>query len=129
MDEAGVAAFKYMNPYAIEEIVCEKTNLLHFSEIQSIFNKRITVYHNDLWDGNKDGINYIYNITRVQLGLVSVQAENDDTGLLVPAWDFLGYICYADSDKEGYYNRNQGLLHSFITINAIDGSIISRGDI
>lgn len=127
-DENGIAAFKYANPYSVTEIVAEQTKLLPFSEILRIFNKRITVYHNDLFDGTRDALQKEYHITNIRLGLVSIKEENADSGLLVPAWDFLGYERYwesDESDRDAYPNE----LHSFLTINAIDGSIISRGDI
>ncbi len=125
-DENGIAAFKYANPYSVAEIVAEQTNLLPFSEILRIFNKRITVYHNDLFDGTRDALQKEYHITTVRLGLVSIKEENADSGLLVPAWDFLGYERYWENGNESHGETNE--LHSFLTINAIDGSIINRSD-
>ena len=125
-DENGVAAFKYANPYAVSEIVIEKANLLSFSEILRIFQKRITVYHNNLIDGTRDALQKEYHITTVRLGLVNIKEENADSGLLVPAWDFLGYERYWENGNESLGETNE--LHSFLTINAIDGSIINRSD-
>ena len=125
-DENGVAAFKYANPYAVSDIVVEKTNLLSFDDILEVFNKRITVYHNNLIDGTRDALQKEYNITNIRLGLVSIKEENADSGLLVPAWDFLGYERYWENENESLSYTNE--LHSFLTINAIDGSIINRSD-
>ncbi len=125
-DETGVAAFKYANPYAISEIVVEKTNLLSFDDILEVFNKRITVYHNNLIDGTRDALQKEYCITNIRLGLVSIKEENADSGLLVPAWDFLGYERYWENGNESFSYTNE--LHSFLTINALDGSIINRSD-
>ena len=125
-DENGVAAFKYANPYAVSDIVVEKTNLLSFDDILEVFNKRITVYHNNLIDGTRDALQKEYNIINIRLGLVSIKEENADSGLLVPAWDFLGYERYWENENESLSYTNE--LHSFLTINAIDGSIINRSD-
>lgn len=125
-DENGVAAFKYANPYAVSDIVVEKTNLSSFDDILEVFNKRITVYHNNLIDGTRDALQKEYNITNIRLGLVSIKEENTDSGLLVPAWDFLGFERYWENGNESLSYTNE--LHSFLTINAIDGSIIYRSD-
>ena len=84
----------------------------------------ILVYHNNLNDGTRDKTYYTYHITTVQLGLVNIAEENAETGLLVPAWTFLGY----EHIESPYENDDFGTngLQPFLTINAIDGSLIDR---
>jgi hypothetical protein len=54
-----------------------------------------------------------------------VREQNCDTGLLIPVWDFRGYE-YVSGDIEGSYLVESNGYKSFLTINAIDGSIIDR---
>ncbi|MBR3037501.1 MAG: hypothetical protein IKI52_02245, partial [Clostridia bacterium] len=63
-----------------------------------------------------------YRITSIRLGLVSIPEQYGTGGLLVPAWDFMGVLESADSQK---YATDED--RSFLTINAVDGSIIVRG--
>ena len=57
---------------------------------------------------------YTIEIDRIELGLMRVYEQNNlDTGVIVPVWDFYGKI---NGKSEGTY----------LTINAVDGSIIDR---
>ena len=124
IDEQGVAGFRYNAPQNVLGTVSERTSLLPFSKIEEIFNRMILVYNNRLNDGTRDEARCTYHITSIRLGLVNIPEENAETGLLVPAWDFMGYEHSENKDwiEDGFGNEQ----HSFLTINAIDGSIINR---
>ena len=122
VDADGVAGFRYQYPYRVAETVEEKTNLLPFSEIEKIFNRMITVYGNHLMDESFEHIRTEYVITNVRLGLCNIPEKDSEAGLLIPAWDFMGYR--HDLVEDDCYMTNE--LESFLTINAIDGSIINR---
>ena len=124
VDEQGIAGFRYNAPQNVLETVSERTSLLPFSKIEEIFNRMILVYNNRLNDGTRNDSYWTYHITSIRLGLVSIAEENAETGLLVPAWDFLGSLHSESKDwiENGFGNEQ----HSFLTINAIDGSIIHR---
>ena len=66
-----------------------------------------------------------YHITEVRLSLVSLPEQNGEGCLLVPCWDFLG-----DSPLIYQELANMGLTSDgswcYLTINAVDGSIIQR---
>lgn len=128
VDRDGVAGLEYLNPYTVKEIVLEQTNLLPFSEIESRFMKMITVYKNNLMEESFETYRYEYVITGIRLGLVSIEEAYATSGLLVPVWDFMGYkICtYEDGSTDICYSAE---LHSFLTVNAVDGSIIDRSGI
>lgn len=128
IDESGLAAFRYDCPCSILEVINEQANLLPFSKIKNIFEKRITVYRNNLTDGSHDNLRVEYCITSIKLGLVSIREENAETGLLVPAWDFMGYERYWENDGKEQKSFSPE-IHSFLCINAIDGSIIARGGV
>lgn len=122
VDADGVAGFRYQYPYRALDTVAEQTNLLPFSEIEKIFNRMITVYGNHLMDESFEHIRTEYVITNVRLGLCNIPEKDSEAGLLVPAWDFMGYR--HDLVEDDVYMTNE--LESFLTINAIDGSIINR---
>ena len=69
-------------------------------------------------------------VTRVALGYTRVASKNaPDEYLLVPVWDFFGYLT---KNIQGWPNANERSttladVDSLLTINAIDGSIINRG--
>lgn len=67
----------------------------------------------------------IINIDRIKLGYMQVTAKDvKEQNLLIPVWDFFGWEDIQIGDK------TQGVTlkkhRSFVTINAIDGSIIDR---
>ncbi len=122
VDADGIAGFSYQYPYRIGETVVGQTNLLPFSEIEKIFNRMILVYNNHLMDESFEHISTKYVITTIRLGLANIPEKDSETGLLVPAWDFMGYHHSINEGTDNFTNE----LESFLTINAIDGSIINR---
>ncbi len=93
--------------------------LLPFEKIKEIFEKMVLIVDNNADPG---GYKMRYRITSIRLGLVSIPEQYGEGGLLVPAWDFMGVRESADIAK---YTTDE--TYSFLTINAIDGSIIVRG--
>ena len=57
------------------------------------------------------------------IGGLSAPASDPKNGILVPAWDFFGGF---ESTYEGVTSINNMTYQSYLTINAIDGSIIDR---
>lgn len=124
VDKDGVAGVRYDAPCAVKDTLAEKTNLMPFSKIEEIFDKMILVYDNLLNDGTRDKSYWTYHIQTVRLGLVNIPEKNSENGLLVPAWTLLGYIHYESPYEDDYVGTNG--LKPFLTINAVDGSIIDR---
>ena len=125
VDKDGVAGVRYDAPCAVKETLAEKTNLMPFSKIEEIFDKMILVYDNNLNDGTRDETHMTYHIQKVELGLVNIPEKNSEAGLLVPAWTFLGYA-HVESPYDGIVDWATNGLKPFLTINAVDGSIINR---
>lgn len=125
VDKDGVAGVRYDAPYVAGETLAEKTNLMPFSKIEEIFDKMILVYDNNLNDGTRDKTHLTYHIQKVELGLVNIPEKNAESGLLVPAWTFLGYA-HIESPYDGIVDWCTNGLKPFLTINAVDGSIINR---
>lgn len=125
VDKDGVAGVRYDAPYAVMETLAERTNLMPFSKIEEIFDKMILVYDNNLNDGTRDKTYMTYHIQKVELGLVNIPEKNSEAGLLVPTWTFLGYA-HVESPYDGIVDWATNGLKPFLTINAVDGSIINR---
>ena len=125
VDAKGIAGFYWMSPYAILDTEIENAKVLPFDEVLNVFEKMIFVKHAGLTNADKNEMKITFHITRMELGLARINYRNDyNSALLVPAWDFFGYITV-----NGEITEEEKLLankNSFLTVNAIDGSIIDR---
>ena len=71
------------------------------------------------------------NIERIELGLMRIAQPGSDEYLVVPVWDFYGSTILSSerasyTDEEYWQKINHFYGRSFLTVNAIDGSIIDR---
>ena len=112
----GVVYFKWTAPTEEPVLETEDTQLMSFDEISSIFERMIMVRHSyaqTISDNGGDG-DLSINISKVKLNLMRVRAKNsNDMGLVIPVWDYYG--------SEGPIEET-----IVLTINAIDGSMVSR---
>jgi len=125
MDDAGVFFLSWSSPYIVEEIVSGASSMLPFSDIQDIAAKMLPIKY-DFMDTD-EWYSYEMDVTEARLGLMRITEKNvGDSGLLIPVWDFFGTLT---TKGDGPAAGGDGGFHtfaSFITINAIDGSIIDR---
>ncbi len=119
VDDGGVAGLFYNDPCVVQEVTVPAATLLPYEKILDIFEKMVLIVENNADPMDRDEQ---YCITSVRLGLVSIPEQNGEGGLLVPAWDFLGDR--VDENRAAFVSDER---YSFLTINAIDGSIIKRG--
>ena len=131
VDDTGIVKFTWVAPAEIKELLATNVQLLPFEEIQSIF--REYIYIKGAYAEDENIISRQTTITEIKLGLMQVQSTQSDTGyLLIPVWDFYGYDVntYSDDTKLKLDENNQltevKYNVSYLTINAIDGSIIDR---
>ena len=131
VDDTGIVKFTWVAPAEIKDVLATNVELLPFEEIQNIF--RDYIYIKGAYDEAEDITSRQTTISEVKLGLMQVQSTQSDTGyLLVPVWDFYGYDVntYSDSSKLVLDESSQLTIvnhnTSYLTINAIDGSIIDR---
>ena len=131
IDDTGIVKFTWTAPAEIKEVLATNVQLLSFEQMQNIF--RNYIYIKGAYDEDEDIISRQTTITEVRLGLMQVQSTQSDTGyLLIPVWDFYGYDVntYSDDTKLVLDESNELTIvnHnvSYLTINAIDGSIIDR---
>jgi hypothetical protein len=127
IDDDGVCYLKWNSPYEVKEIVSEASSMLPFSDIQDVLVKMLPIKY-DYMDTDEFYSNKM-NITEIRLGLMRITEKNvGDSGLLIPVWDVFGTLTL--TGQPGKPNPEEGeqsyAYTSFITINAIDGSIIDR---
>ena len=120
----GIQKVELCNPYEIGEIQTENVKLMSFEEIIKIYEQMMEVSNADLPEEEKKRT---YHIRRITLGLTRIYNPNadNDTGLLVPAWDFFGGFG-VDAGEYQFDNDGEESTQSFMTINAIDGTVIDR---
>ncbi len=145
VDDSGVAQFQWNSPVELLGKDTENAPLLPFDQIQKIFAEQMYV-NNSVVD-DKLVANRTFRIEKITLGLGRVASKDDlSTYLLVPVWNFFGSTkdTYnidavdasfipgdADIDEiKEYYEQRSGEYYSqphdsFLTINAIDGSVLN----
>ena len=116
----GIFSIYWSTPIEVIETVSEDAQLKPFAEIQEIFEKMMGIKYEP--QAEYGGNEYDFEINRVTLSLHRiVEQDSNETGLLVPAWNFYGKLTIASDGPTGQYEE---LGESFMTINAIDGSVI-----
>ena len=124
VDEKGVAFIEYESPCRTEEVKVEAATLLPFDKIKEIFEKMVLIVDNN---ADLNDFEAHYRISEVRLSMVSIPEQNGNGGLLVPCWDFMGESSWfsENSNVSKLGARSDG-TYCYLTINAIDGSIITR---
>ncbi len=119
----GLASFKWTNPYHIEKLSEETVFLIPFSDIQSIFEEMLLKKYGDFYADSEMQVSF--EIDRISLGYMRVMEKgNVMEGTMVPVWDFFGRETVTQGDDEVY--TYGGSFDSWLTINALDGTIIDR---
>ena len=120
----GVVYFKWRAPTEAPVLELEDTQLMSFDEIASVFERMIMVKYSYIQTINDNGgdARPRIQIDKVRLSLMRIKAKDSrDTGLLIPVWDFYGTEIY---QRDGMDVPLEETI--VLTINAIDGSMISR---
>lgn len=118
----GVVYFRWNNPMKMGEILSESVTLKSFDDVKEIMDNQLaTAYESYNSDGYENGSPL--EISRISFGMMRIQNEGDEQNYtLIPVWDVYGYIFVSDHDRV-YESAHR---NSLLTINAMDGSIISR---
>lgn len=120
----GLVNFIWENPYEVEKVSDEYLFLLPFSEIQNTFEEMIIKKYQDWINGT--GMKMDFQINEVRLGYMRVREDgNAEEGTMIPVWDFIGSRGITYEGEETAYDASS-VFQSWITINALDGTIISR---
>lgn len=129
--DEGIDNVKLIDQYDIGKTKTENVKLKSFDEIMDIYEKMMLIKNADYMENAKE---LTYKIDRIVFGYTRIYEPKSDSrsGVLVPAWDFFG--SYEGPYKEGEEEEggSENFLYapqyeSYLTINAIDGSVIDRG--
>ncbi len=123
----GILWASICNPYDIGEVQTENVKLLDFDSVARIYEQMMEVSNADI---TKYEACRKYNIRNIKLGYTRIYdpTKNNDTGLLVPAWDFFGGFDREDLDGGSkQHDSGEYSTRSFLTVNAVDGTVIDRG--
>ena len=121
VNNQGIVRAIWLDPIEVIEKVIDDTQLMPFSEISEIFERmmRIKFAPHALAHDKAD-----FEINRITLSLHRiVEKDSNETGLLIPAWNFYGKLTTTYSNMGESYT-SEDTAYSFMTINAIDGSVI-----
>lgn len=132
--DSGVDYMRWEMPTKQTGVLNTNVELLPFEEIQERFQNQILI--EGLWTNPNDPelVSRKIAISHVNLGMMQVRKKDSYDGLImIPAWNFYGSETYQYSgpiegmalNENNEYVNDQIVGHSFLTINAIDGSIIN----
>lgn len=120
IDHSGVQEIIISGNLEIIDTVSSNVRLLSFEEIADMAKAYIKQKYVFISDTGKTKEIHRYSIDKIKLGYMQVMSRDEtDEFLIIPVWDFFG-IEY--SNDEALPRRH----YSYLTINAIDGSIIDR---
>ena len=119
VDNDGVAQLVWDGMNNVVEVLDEDVHILSFDEVMQIFEEKLGLHI-----GAENQTNVV--ISKVSLDCMILPVKNDlSKGVAVPVWNFRGY--HYENDKEKEKRERLNTEHwSYLTINAVDGSIISR---
>lgn len=118
----GIFGMEWWSPLEMIEKVNADSQLKPFSEIQEIFEKMMRIKYEAQAKIGKGAMRF--DINRVTLSLQRIVEQNSyENGLLVPVWNFYGKLTF-DYGEETPWEQ---IGVSFLSINAIDGSVIDTG--
>jgi hypothetical protein len=151
VDDTGVVELNWTSPVSVTGMVSENVGIRGFDEMMETFKEQFFIQNAMKSTGNAipdvalpgpDGasiaspqiVQYNYTVDRITLGLMRLPVrDNANEYMLVPVWDFFGtrQEIYAEpyTDVDGNTATSATYdcsVNSFLTINAIDGSIINR---
>ncbi len=117
VDDSGVFIFSWLKPGDLGEAINENVQLTDFEEIKEIFKKQM--FYKKSWAVPQQEDNTVI-IKQIKLGMMRVKLS-ENSYVMLPVWDFIGdWTSVYNGEKNGQYGM------SFLTINAIDGSVIDR---
>ena len=118
----GVLGVTYENPYDVGAVIEEDVALLPFSDIWDIFSK-ISLLSIQYLEANEGLEKNEAEVTEIRLGYMSV-LQADGTYHYIPVWDFYAYRVL--DGHGGYGGAPDPAQQIFLTVNAIDGTVIDR---
>ena len=127
-DDEGLAQVKWLDPAKIYDMSDEYVFLLPFSDILEIFQEEAPELQRSY--STEETVKKSIHITDIKLGYMWVPDESAEMeGMLLPVWDFIGSwtTYWSGNEEQGVdpsWNSNTSPYQSFLTVNAMDGSIM-----
>ena len=121
VDEDGIFEFRWEHFTEVKTAVTEDVALLSFEQIQERFVQQMKYTY--AWEED-EGIMRTYDIAYITMSYMKIKERDSSDYLLVPVWDFYGSVTTETEDVVSEDLR--GNYSSYITLNAIDGSVIER---
>jgi beta-lactamase regulating signal transducer with metallopeptidase domain len=125
IDDAGIAQISWETPCKAVRTVNGNVALLSTDKIKNIFRKQI-LYRFAENTTSKE----LVTINDVRLGYMVIPVKGDLTRLqTIPVWDFIGPFTSDPEEIKEAADRGRDFTdpRSYLTLNAIDGSVIDRG--
>lgn len=119
VQDGAVTQLIWQHPCEIVSMDNANVSLLTFDEIMELFQKQI--FMNVYLDR---GCPETMHITDIRFSYLRMKKRDAEEYYLLPVWDFLGFC--TDRDADDLLSRTWYENQSFLTVNAIDGSIIDR---
>lgn len=120
VDEAGITQLSWEGNAQVSPDGRE-VKLLPFESVMERFAENMKL----LYSYDEYGTESTYDITRITLGLSRIKTKYGGY-LLTPVWDFFGSVTAGAGENGGETLRTDREYDSFVTINAVDGSVIDR---
>jgi hypothetical protein len=114
VDDSGIVFFDWKNPTTSNGILNENVQLLPFEKIKEIFENNI--FYHYFYESNEGSLDIFIDKIVLSYFVQPVMDSNDEY-MAIPVWDFI---------NEGSGEYNSGRASTYLTINAIDGSVINR---
>jgi hypothetical protein len=131
IQNGSVVVVEWHNRAEITNVDNENVQTKSWEEIQEIFKTQMDylMTPEPISKGNKESVFFQkteVHINRIELGLTKIlMKDSKDDYKLIPTWNFMGYETRTSLPAQEGFNYGAG--ECFLTINAIDGTIIDRG--
>ena len=117
VSDDGIIAMQWQYPSTVKETVNDNVEPLAFDKIAEIIEKQLTGYINQTMETPQNLL-----IDKIELSMMRIKKVNSENEFyLVPVWD-----CYGKQTDENSGGQQNVDNFSFLTVNALDGSIINR---
>ena len=118
VDDLQIVEWVWVDPCVTIEIISDNVPLMPFEQIKDIFRQQVKNRYTCLVDRTET-----IKIDKIVLSLMKIsEKDNIEGGLVIPVWDFIG-----TKDIDFFGIKDSGDAdYTFLTINAIDGTVIDR---
>ncbi len=123
IDDDGVQGLYYEYPHEITGVIQQESELLPFEQIMEIAEAILPL--KEMWlEQHYEDVQL--NIYEIRLGYMRVISRNTQEFEYIPVWDFFGTEEVRQTKNGEVFISHERPFYSYLTINAIDGTVIDR---